>query len=90
MQEMEESLEGVYAERRKALIVDEAHCVKKWQVAVLIHYSVKHYQISDSIKLCYFRSETFRQVLARVGEVRSLIPLPFKWLLLQQQPEVIV
>ncbi|XP_064395283.1 ATP-dependent DNA helicase RecQ-like [Halichondria panicea] len=39
----------VYANRLKALIIDEAHCVKKW-------------------------GETFRQMLLRIREVRSLIP----------------
>ena len=57
----------IYSKRLRALVIDEAHTVKKWYKVMLNCYF--------SEVFCYlFRGESFRSVLLRVGEIRSLIP----------------
>lgn len=57
----------MYSERLRAFVVDEAHTVKKW-------YFLPNRQIDYPVLVVLFRGESFRVVMERLGEVRSLIP----------------
>ena len=58
----------VWNERLKAVVVDEAHCVKK--------NGMCEYLINFNLALIFlFRGDTFRTVLAKIGDLRSLIPI---------------
>ena len=60
-----------YSQRVSAFVVDEAHVVKKWY-ATFNPYD-NNCIILSNIILC--RGDTFREVLLRVGEIRSLLPI---------------
>ena len=63
-------LSPVYAGNLVALVVDEAHCVKKWSVLpVTLQFNNL---ITPSV--IYSRGETFRREFLAIGEARSLIP----------------
>ena len=63
-------LSPVYAGNLVALVVDEAHCVKKWSVLpVTLQFNNL---ITPSV--IYSRGETFRREYLAIGEARSLIP----------------
>ncbi len=55
--------EEVYEHRLKALVVDEAHTVKKWYVNTTIN-----------LQFMQCRGQSFRRVMDRLGEIRSLLP----------------
>ncbi len=58
----------VYEHRLKAFVVDEAHTVKKWYVSLT---NVSYVSIIYSIQC---RGQSFRRVMERLGEIRSLLP----------------
>ena len=63
-------LSPVYAGNLVALVVDEAHCVKKWSVLpVTLQFNNL---ITPSV--IYSRGETFRREYLAIGEARSVIP----------------
>ena len=68
-------LSPVYYSNLVALIVDEAHCVKKWCV-----YNTNTFVDYSYTGMCAiyaylnYRGETFRKEFAKLGDVRSLIP----------------
>ena len=55
------------ARKLKALVIDEAHCIKKW----LVH---AHTHNVTSFILRHNRGDTFRLILKRIGELHSLVP----------------
>ena len=61
-------LKSCFKSRVKALVVDEAHCVKKWYV-----FPLAELKLISLFKLV-FRGETFRGALLRIGEIRSILP----------------
>jgi len=58
--------------RKKAFVIDEAHCVKKWYIYIKITFITI---LKSNMFPTVYRGESYRPVLRRVGEVRSLIPL---------------
>lgn len=68
----------IYSKRLHAFVVDEAHTVKKWYV-----FNYLFAVCSSLIFLMLFiRGESFRKVLLRLNEVRSLLPVNTKMLAL--------
>ncbi len=61
---------NVFSGRLQYVIVDEAHTVVQWQVHGMIYTVVV--LVSQIFFLC--RGETFRSILLRIEEIRSLIP----------------
>ena len=58
----------IYQEKMVALVVDEAHCVRFWSVA-LIMIGCKFIQCGF---LC--RGDEFRTIFAKLGNIKSLLP----------------
>ena len=55
----------VYQARLQAIVVDEAHTIYKW-------LGVSRY-LNNYLLQCLNRGETFRSILLRTGELRSLV-----------------
>ena len=68
----------IYSKRLRAFVVDEAHTVKKWYVFNYL------FAVCSSLTflMLFIRGESFRKVLLRLNEVRSLLPVNTKMLAL--------
>ena len=62
----------VYARNLVALVVDEAHCVKRWSVFNTV--TLQFNKPNHTSFMIYCRGETFRREFLTIGEARSLIP----------------
>ena len=61
-------IKSCFKKRVKALVVDEAHCVKKWYMLPLAELKL------ISLFKLVFRGKTFKGALYRIGEIRSTLP----------------
>ena len=57
----------VYQRHLMVVVVDEAHCVKKWWVSFNIDFNILFYLLLN-------RGDSFRRAFSRLSEVRSIIP----------------
>ena len=63
-------LSKTYNKALVGLVVDEAHCVKKWWVNLISHRISNNFHIPYSL----YRGSEFRKEFSHLGEVRSLLP----------------
>ena len=60
-------LGDLYSGRLQFFAIDEAHTVVKWLVYCKFTFVINYTQF-------LYRGETFRKLLLRIGEIRSLLP----------------
>ena len=58
----------VYSKHLPTFVVDEAHTVKTWYDIILLKIKI-YFKF-----IIFYRGETFRRLLLRIGEVHSLLP----------------
>ena len=73
-----------------AIIVDEAHCVKKWCISYLFVGIHRIFFVIISIfVLNNNRGDSFRKAFSRLSEVRSIIPNGVKLMALLQVQDTV-